>query len=100
MFSSVVVPVDLEQLGDRALPFAHRIAAVAQVPVELLTISSPNMSEAADIVELEQRIETFSDVACRFQVVHAEDTVDAICQFLARPAGRARSPPRPTPAGW
>ena len=83
MFSSLVVPVDLEQLGDRALPFAHRIAAAAHVPVELVTISSPNMSEAADIVELEHRVQALNDVACRFRVVHAEHAVDAIDQFLA-----------------
>ena len=55
MFTSIVVPVDLEPDGDRALPLAGALARAAGIPLELVSVSSPHMPEVPDRVELEER---------------------------------------------
>jgi hypothetical protein len=45
MFSSIVVPLDLEAQGDRALPVAGALAAKAGILLELVTVSSPGVTE-------------------------------------------------------
>ena len=55
MFSSIVAAVDLGPDGDRALPVTRALAAAGDLPVELLTVSSPHMDEATDTFELSRR---------------------------------------------
>jgi hypothetical protein len=52
---SIVVALDLESGGDRALPVARSLAEQGGIPVELLTVSSPNVSEDIDTYELNRR---------------------------------------------
>ncbi len=101
MFTTIVVPLDLEPAGDRALPVAAALARTAGVRLELVTISSPNLNEASDIEELRRRAETYSDPAHApaTHVVHDNDPAAALVAFLAdRPGAlvvmgtRARSP--------
>jgi len=54
MFSSIVVPLDLEPHGDRALPIARRLAADGGIPLELVTVSSPAVSEELLVVPAER----------------------------------------------
>ena len=82
MFTSILVPLDLEELGDRTLPFVHRLARAGSVPVELLTISAPGMSQASDIFELEQRVKAMSDVDCHVAVRSSDDAAATILEVL------------------
>ena len=45
MFTSIVVPLNLEAQGDRAVPIAGALAAKAGIPLELVTVSSPELPE-------------------------------------------------------
>jgi nucleotide-binding universal stress UspA family protein len=54
-FTSIVVALDLEANGDRALPVARGLAELGGIPVELLTVSSPHVAEDVDVFELERR---------------------------------------------
>jgi len=97
MFTSIVVPVDLEPDGDRALPLAGALASAADLPLELVSVSSPHMPEVSDRLELEARARAAAD---RWSVtlLHDNDVVAALDAFVAdRPgalvlmATRARS---------
>ena len=43
MFTSLVVALDLEATGDRALPVVRALSRLADVAVELVTVSSPRL---------------------------------------------------------
>jgi nucleotide-binding universal stress UspA family protein len=82
MFRSIVVPLDLEPTGDRALPVAGALAAEARIPVELVTVSSPSMTEELDIYELQHRARLLH-AACRTTVLHDNDVAGALVSFIA-----------------
>ena len=84
MFTSLVVALDLEDTGDRALPLAASLAALGSLPVELLTVSSPGMPTAVDVYELEGRASTthrLDDYSC--VVLADEDAGAAIVEYMA-----------------
>jgi len=86
MFTSIVVPLDLEPEGDRALPAAGALAFHAGIPVEFVTVSSPGMPELADICELSERAREIR-AKCTTTVLHDNDVVGALMSFLVeRPA--------------
>jgi nucleotide-binding universal stress UspA family protein len=82
MFRSIVVPLDLEAGGDRALPFAGALAIQARLPLELITVSSPAMAEELDLYELAQRARS-TGAACTSRVLHDNDIARAILSFVA-----------------
>ena len=86
MFSSIVVPLDLEPHGDRALPIARRLAATAGIPLELVTVSSPALTEEVDRYELERRGRA-GDVPWTATILHDNDPAAAIVGFVAPTAG-------------
>jgi nucleotide-binding universal stress UspA family protein len=97
MFTSIVVPLDLEARGDRALPIAGALAAKAGILLELVTVSSPGLPAEFDTYELEQRGRT-TGATWTTTVLHDNDPSAALVAFLAdRPdalvvmATRARS---------
>lgn len=97
MFSSIVIPLDLQERGDRALPLAAALAAGAGIPLDLVTVSSPGMTEEFDRYELEQRGRE-ANTAFTTTILHDNDPAAAIVGFVAqRPsalvvmATRARS---------
>jgi nucleotide-binding universal stress UspA family protein len=101
MFTTIVVPLDLEPGGDRALPVAAALARTAGVGLELVTISSPHLDEAGDLYELRLRAASNSDPdrPAATYVLHDNDPAAALVAFLAdRPdalvvmSTRARSP--------
>jgi nucleotide-binding universal stress UspA family protein len=82
MFRSIVVPLDLEAGGDRALPFAGALAVQARLPLELITVSSPAMAEELDLYELAQRARS-TGAACTSRVLHDNDVAGRILSFVA-----------------
>jgi len=82
MFSSVVVPLDLEPHGDRALPLARRLAATAGIPLELVTVSSPALSEELDRYQLERRGRA-AETRWSATILHDNDPAAAIVGFVA-----------------
>ena len=83
MFTSIVVALDLEATGDRALPFAASLAALGRLPVELLTVSSPGLPADVDVFELERRAAAhgLGDYSC--VVLHDEHAGTAIADHMA-----------------
>ena len=81
MFRSIVVPLDLEAQGDRALPVAAALAVAAGIPLELLTVSSPELPEEYDTYELHQRAES-TGATYTTKVLHDNDPAAAIVGLL------------------
>jgi len=84
MFSSIVVPVDLGPEGDRALPLAGKLAVAAGIPIELVCVSSPSMSESVDSYELERRAAAVAPAVCTWVVLHDDDAAAALVRFIGR----------------
>src|SRR5215207_7651131 len=84
MFTSIVVALDLERGGDRALPIARQLAAAASLPVSLLTVSSPHMSEDIDAYELRRRAAANGWSADGCVIAHDDDPARAIVEHLER----------------
>ena len=86
MFTSIVVALDLEREGDRALPIAYALSELGDVSVELLTVQSPFVSEEIDAFELSQRATANGWPADSYVVVHDNDPARAIVDYVeARP---------------
>jgi nucleotide-binding universal stress UspA family protein len=81
MFSSIIVPLDLEPGGDRSLPVAAALAQRAQIPIELVTVSSPAIPEARDLYELNMRSPV--DGTATRTVLHDNDPAAALVAFIA-----------------
>jgi nucleotide-binding universal stress UspA family protein len=101
VFTSMVIALDLEREGDRALPIARSLSALTDVPVELLTVQSPGLPEEADAYELRRRADAngWTDASCT--VLQSNEPADAIADHVnARPgallvmATTAKSPVR------
>ncbi len=105
MFTTIVVPLDLEPGGDRALPVAAALARTAGVGLELVTISSPNLERgqrsprAAPCGPIRYRGHSDPASPAATYVLHDNDPAAALVAFLAdRPGAlvvmstRARSP--------
>jgi nucleotide-binding universal stress UspA family protein len=83
VFRSIVVPLDLEEIGDRALPIATSLAELGGLPVELLTISSPRMEGFVDACELDRRVRTHELGAHSIHVLYDDDAGSAVTKFVA-----------------
>ena len=86
-FRSIVVALDLESGGDRALPVARSLAEQGGIPVELLTVSSPNVPEDIDTYELKRRARDngWPDAVCT--IVHDDNPARGIVDHLNRRDG-------------
>jgi len=78
MFTSIVIALDLEPAGDRALPIAASLSALTDVSVELLTVESPGISEAADAFELRRRATAHGWPVDSYTILHDNDPARAI----------------------
>jgi nucleotide-binding universal stress UspA family protein len=85
MFTTIVVPLDLEPGGDRALPVAAALARAADIGLELVTVSSPELDDAADLHELRRRAVKYGDPArpAATYVLHDNEPAAALVAFLA-----------------
>lgn len=99
MFTSIVVALDLEWEGDRALPIARSLSRLGDIGVTLLTVRSPATSEEDDAFGLRQRATSNGWAADSYVIVHDNDTAGAIVDYVeSRPGAllvmstRAKSP--------
>ena len=83
-FTSIVVALDLESGGDHALPVARALAEQSGVPVELLTVSSPNIDEDIDVFELTQRLRENGWRDDSYLIVHDNHPAQAIVEMMKR----------------
>ena len=77
-FTSIVVALDLEENGDRALPVARGLAELGEIPVELLTVSSPQLAEDVDVFELRRRAADNGWPDSRYTIAHDNHPARAI----------------------
>ena len=83
MFTRIIVPLDLEAAGSRPLWFVRRLATLASLPVELLTVSSPRIDERADHFELARWAGLLPPKLTSTTVLHSNDAAEAIVEHLA-----------------
>lgn len=79
---SLLVPVDYLADGDRAFAVAVRLARATELPIELITVSSPGLDEANDAAELDLRIKSAAPVPSSWTVVHDEDPGAALARAI------------------
>ena len=82
MFTSLVVALDLEANGDRALPVVRALARLADVAVELVTVSSPRVAEDIDSFELSRRATASGWPAHAYTVLHGDDVAQALVDHV------------------
>jgi nucleotide-binding universal stress UspA family protein len=82
MLRSIVVALDLTPGGDRALSIAQDLAETSGLPVELLTVSSPRMSEAEDAYELRRRATAHGWPPDSFTIAHDNDVARAVVDHV------------------
>jgi nucleotide-binding universal stress UspA family protein len=83
VFTSIVVPLDLDVVGDRALPIAGSLARVSGLPIELLTIESPRMEGFVDACELGRRVKVHGLGRHSISVLYDDDAGRAITRHVA-----------------
>ena len=84
MFKTLVVALDLDDDGDRALPVVHALARRAHLRVDLVTVSEPGMPSAPDAYELERRAHQWGWDSDSWTIVHDIDAADGIVEHAAR----------------
>ncbi len=84
MFKTLVVALDLDPDGDRALPVVQALARTGAVAVDLVTVSSPGMPTAVDAYELERRATQFGWSPDSWSIVHDVDAAGGIVRHAAR----------------
>ena len=82
MFTSLVVALDLEASGDRALPVVRALARLADVAVELVTVSSPLVAEDIDSFELSRRATASGWPAHAYSVLHGDDVARVLVDHV------------------
>ena len=86
-FTSIVVALDLEANGDRALPVARGLAELGGIPVELLTVSSPHIAEDVDVFELRRRAAENGWPDNCYTIAHDNHPAQAIVDLVQRRDG-------------
>jgi len=82
MFTSLVVALDLEASGDRALPVVRALARLADVAVDLVTVSSPRVAEDIDAFELGRRATASGWPSHAYCVLHDDDVAQALVDHV------------------
>ena len=78
MLSSIVVAVDLERSGERALPVALALGQLVGLPVEIVTVASRDRSGARQVIDLDRRASALGVAARSIVVLHDDDPGRAI----------------------
>jgi nucleotide-binding universal stress UspA family protein len=86
-FTSIVVALDLQPNGDRALPVARAMAERGHIPVELLTVSSPGVDEDVDAYELHRRTTANNWPEGWCTIAHSNRPAEAIVDHVERRDG-------------
>jgi len=84
MIKTLVVALDLEPDGDRALRIVQSLARTGPAVVELVTVSSPGMPTAADEFELRRRLDEYGWDPASWSILHEVDAARAIVEHAAR----------------
>jgi nucleotide-binding universal stress UspA family protein len=84
MYKTLVVALDLEADGDRALPIVKALSNAGKVAVDLVTVSSPGLPSTPDAYELEHRARSNGWDADAWSVVHDIDVAGGLLQHVAR----------------
>ena len=84
MYKTLVVALDLEADGDRALPVVKALANAGKVAINLVTVSSPGLPSTPDAYELEHRARSNGWDADAWSVVHDVDVAGGLLQHVAR----------------
>ncbi|SRR6266545_2688272 len=82
MFNSIIVPVDFEVDGDRALFVAAVLARRAALPLTFVTVSSPGIDAAADELLLDLRCARVSGARTDRVVLRSNNPAGTIVDFL------------------
>ena len=82
--TKIVVALDLEADGDRALPVVQALERTGSVAVDLMTVSSPGMPTAGDAYELERRADEFGWRGDGWSIVHDDDAASGIVRHVSR----------------
>ncbi len=82
MFTSLVVALDLEANGDRALPVVQSLSRLADVAVELVTVSSPLVAEDIDSFELSRRATASGWPAHAYSVLRGNDIAGVLVDHV------------------
>jgi nucleotide-binding universal stress UspA family protein len=81
-FASIVVAVDLEPSGDRALPIVRALGEYGRIPVELLTVSSPHSATDVDDYELRRRAMANGWPEDGYTIAHSNHAAQAIVDHV------------------
>jgi nucleotide-binding universal stress UspA family protein len=84
MFKTLVVALDLEADGDRALPIVKALSSAGKVAVDLVTVSSPGLPSAPDAYQLEHRAHDNGWGPDSWSIVHDVDVAGGLLQHVAR----------------
>ena len=82
MFTSLVVALDLEATGDRALPVVRALSRLADVAVELVTVSSLRVAEDIDAFELGRRATASGWPGHAYIVLHGDDVARVLVDHV------------------
>lgn len=82
-FDSIVVPIDLEADGDRALRHAACLAALGDVPLDLVLVSSGS-DLAVDVAELDGRVAALTTSTARWTIVRDSEPGETLADLLDR----------------
>jgi nucleotide-binding universal stress UspA family protein len=83
VFSSIVVPLDMDVLGDRALPLARSLAQLGHLSIELVTVTAPRMVGLNEAWEIDRRVKEYGIGPHSVHVVYDDDTGRAITAHLS-----------------
>jgi nucleotide-binding universal stress UspA family protein len=81
-FTSLLVPIDYGPHADRALRVAAEVAAQADLPVELITVTDPRLDPEDDEAEMLRRAEELRPVPCTVSIVREHDVGAALTRAL------------------
>jgi nucleotide-binding universal stress UspA family protein len=82
-FTSIVVPLDLEGRSPLAVAVAANLSEIGDLPVRLVTVASPGLSETEDQYSLAQLTERRQIRQIETVVLHSNEPAEAIAAFVA-----------------
>jgi nucleotide-binding universal stress UspA family protein len=82
VFNSIIVAVDLRSNAHRGLPVGRSLAALGNLPIQLLTVSAPWMSNEIDAAELARLVHDHGVSAQSRVILHDHDAGRAIARHV------------------
>jgi nucleotide-binding universal stress UspA family protein len=82
VFGSIVVAVDLERVGDRALPVAQSLGRLAGLQVQIVTVACPGFVRESHVIGLARLTKTHGVDSRSILVLHEDDPASAVAAQL------------------